>query len=158
MIGAYILYCEDALENIINWHYHQGVTTKYFIHPDHHGWNIKPGPELITISPFKAKELYEKGELDKIIIPTCLEMDIAMDTYLKYERLGFKSEDICFAPISLYYGKEPDEHELITIKNLTYAQHLEFHLTHRCNLNCGGCNHFIPCIPKEEEIDYDTMI
>ena len=51
------------------------------------------------------------------------------------------------------FDRELTEHgsleDFLASDTLPYLFHLEFEVTHHCNLNCRGCNHFAPLSEKK---------
>ncbi len=108
------------------------------------------------ISPFELVRKYKDKEVDKVVLNTIWNIRVCYDVYRELIELGIKADDIVFLPVAFCYGND-DEYMLCKFDELKYLFYLEFHITNRCNLNCAGCSHFVPLMPKDDEIDYDSL-
>ncbi len=107
-------------------------------------------------SSFGAYKRYLKGNIDKILIGTEMSVKECRAIYKELVEIGFTQDNIYFVPID-FLKNNSKKLEFMTYNEFNYLQYVEFHLTNRCNLNCSGCSHFIPLIPKEEEVDFGEL-
>lgn len=94
--------------------------------------------DIPVISPEKAKERYEKKEVDMVVI--AVSVYIMRELYMKAIQLGF--DVVYMIPDYIFWEEIKDEaifYELDCKKPL--LEYYEFHITDHCNLNCKGCGH-----------------
>lgn len=115
---------------------------------------------LPVYSVYSALSAYENNDFDKILIPTYFwggGYKFCRELYEELVCTGYNSKDILFISLE-YCCNKSKKLELIEFESLNYMSRLEFHITHRCNLNCAGCCHFVPLVPEEEkDIDFDKI-
>lgn len=115
----------------------------YVIERDNTQWGfINHETECISFSNAYVK--YHKNEFEKFIIPCMRGINIKNAIYDRLIRNGVKSEDILYAPLSIFKNNEITEEEKYKIicrfdkrKELDY---LALHITDHCNLNCENCS------------------
>lgn len=134
----------------------EGVDIVFFTDNDVHKWGKVFVEDIPVVSVFTAYEKYANGEIEKIILGTEMPVKSCRAMYKELIEVGFEREDILFISKDWLRG-DSSELEYIHYEEYNYLQYLEFHLTNRCNLNCAGCSHFIPIIPKDDEIDFREL-
>ena len=106
---------------------------------------------------FDAYKLIKGGKADKVILASGKTRPT--DIRARVNELvcaGLDYENVGIVPIECIYG-DCEEIQVLDYKDYDYIDHLEFHLTNRCNLNCKGCDHYVPIIPSAKEVDYNRL-
>lgn len=107
-------------------------------------------------SIFMSYEKYKSGEVDKLIIGTEMPVKKCRSIYKELIEIGFHKDDVLFLSIDYLKG-DSKEYSFMLYEDFNYLQYIELHLTNHCNLNCAGCSHFVPLIPKEDEVDFGKL-
>lgn len=111
--------------------------------------------QIPIIHVFEACELVKNGKADGVVIPSGMISPLSVRARAnELVSGGFDYEDIYVAPVELVMGNTIENISFIKYTEYSYLDHLEFHITNKCNLNCRGCDHYVPIIPEENEVNY----
>lgn len=143
-----------------------GIKIACIIGRDDHMWG-EYDDELNTpiISPYKALDLVEGGQLDRIIILPYSGAMLAREVLNEMIKLGIPEKILLMPAVP-----DLEEKEVFTtaeIQNWTVVENktlyrLQFHIADHCNLNCVSCSHFSSLVDGErfvsvEEVRRDLM-
>lgn len=144
--GAARKFCKYAVEK-------GGMTIASFVDNNHRLWGKQLDGHPVE-SVMGAFQKYRDGKIDKIIIATeQLPVKEVRNIARELVGIGFVPKDILIVPIEFFHDPLKNL-SLLPLSEYNYLEYLEFHLTNRCNLNCAGCAHFVPIIPKDNEVDF----
>lgn len=107
-----------------------------------------------VLSPFRCIELYQNGEMDAVLIPAALGYNKIRAIERELTSFGYRKEDIYVAEIKVDSLGGAEECKLIKVDEYVALDYLEFHVSHKCNLNCKACCHF-SSITTRDFPDYD---
>lgn len=103
-------------------------------------------------SPMRAFQRYRSQGDVKIVIAVNASVKAIREMCRELVGMGFEASDVLIVGVDFIRG-DVIFPTLIPYPNYDALEYLEFHVTHRCNLNCAGCSHFVPVIPKHVEVD-----
>lgn len=132
----------------------EGISLCGFTDKDTSVWGIEENGYPIY-SIFHVAELYKKQKIDKIIFAYDIEEKLLSKMVKEISNLGIERQDIWIAKPEFY--KEPLLENICTYDAYHRLPYLEFHVADHCNLNCKGCVHFSPLVPREKFADYETV-
>lgn len=123
---------------------------------DHNKWGDTKF-DIPIISDFDMIKRYKEGTIKKVVIGTDRPVVSIRAIVKELCGMGIEEKDLLFFPIQ-FCKDVSEEADFISLEQFDYLNYLEFHITHRCNLNCAGCSHFVPLIPSDEEVDYPALL
>lgn len=131
--------------------------------PSREKGTISPEPPIPVITPDEAKRQMDMGKIDKILVCSVRVLSHFLDDILRQlEELDIS--DYYIVPAYIFRKKqlnEADFHNIFTKwEDFSQLQHVQFHVSDQCNLNCRRCQHFSniaenPGFPRFEEIERD---
>lgn len=145
-----------AARKFYYWAKAKGMDVVSFADSNHALWGQQiDGVPIESLA--KTYSRYREGMIDKVIMATeILPVKEVKAMARELAGMGIKSDDILFVHGD-FYRDSPNFTGPLPYSEYHCLHYLEFHLTHRCNLNCAGCSHFVPIIPKDEEVDFNSL-
>uniref|UniRef100_UPI004055D44F radical SAM protein n=1 Tax=Agathobacter sp. TaxID=2021311 RepID=UPI004055D44F len=113
-------------------------------------------------SQYKVVELYQKQEIDCIIVPGGISVVGLLSIQCELKGFGIKDEDIWIIPVDIMLNPsiKLSAIEREKIKNhheFNYLPYLEFHVADHCNLNCDNCAHFSSLVKDRIFAEYEEV-
>ena len=106
-------------------------------------------------SIFQVAKLYRKGQINKVVFASDIEMDLLNKMIKEIGNMGISKEDIWIAKPEFY--EEPLKEHLCLYEQYRRLPYLEFHVVDHCNLNCKGCVHFSPLVKTKKFADFEIV-
>ena len=133
------------------WAKENGHECLSFADSNYHLW----GQSIDNVSVeslMKALKRYASNENTKIVVAVDAPVKTIRDICRELVGIGFDKSDILIVGIDFIKGNATAP-TFMPYTSYNSLEYLEFHITHRCNLNCAGCSHFVPIIPKNIEVN-----
>jgi len=133
---------------------------KYVVEENPEYWGVDAcTPEITVVSIGKAFELYQKGKINKFLIPCLRSKNAYTSIYLPLLERGVKSEDVLYAPFRIFRDKtltDTEKSDLICrYEDSTDLELLVLHIVDHCNLCCAHCSMFSGLVKSPAFADYD---
>ena len=116
----------------------------YAVETDQFLWGIDDQiPHVRIISFGKAFDLYEKGQIDKFLIPYLPGVNVYSLYYLRMLTHKVKEEDIFYSPDAVFkdnnLSREAKIEIICVFKDRNELDQLDISINDHCNLKCANC-------------------
>lgn len=120
---------------------------------------------LKIVSPFCLKKMMDLKELDFVLVPSDRMISFGLRDFIQQlEKLEIEKYKI--VPSCMIRKRQIENRDIEQFKEILYnpkykminqLQHLQFHVTDNCNLNCKRCQHFSNMAKPESYADFDQV-